>query len=230
MLDHPDAGDGVEPLPLQRAIVGDAKLDAIGEVLFTCTLARVRDLRLREGDPEHLRPVALCGVNREAPPAAADVKDTLPRLQAQFGAHQVELRLLRLLERPGPAREDRAAVCHRGVEEEPEQLVADVVVMTDGARVARDRVAPAPEAKLGGRASRRDHQAAGAQDRGPETEPVRDRQRRRLPPVDDAHDGVEVIHLEHAGDVRATQPQLTRRANEMRHRARRAERKRRPPV
>ena len=73
--------------------------------------------------PDDADAVALGGVDREAAPAAADVQHALARLQVELAAHQVELRLLRLLERAGAARAERAAVGHRLVEEEAEELV-----------------------------------------------------------------------------------------------------------
>ena len=50
---------------------------------------------------------------REASPAAADVEHALAGLQRELGADQLELLLLRLLERRRAAREQRAAVRHR---------------------------------------------------------------------------------------------------------------------
>ena len=77
-----------------------------------------------------------------------------PGSSASFAADQLELRLLRLLERLGAAREDRARVRHRLVEEQGEELVRHVVVVADGAPVARVAVAAPAGAQLGGRRAR----------------------------------------------------------------------------
>ena len=98
--------------------------------------------------PTHLDAVVLGGVDGEAAPAAADVEHALALLKAELGGHEVELGELRFLEGLGAAREERAAVGHRVVEEEREELVADVVVVADGVGVAGDAVPLAVEAQL----------------------------------------------------------------------------------
>jgi hypothetical protein len=112
--------------------------------------------------------VVLCRVEREAAPAAADVEHALAGLQVQLRADELELVPLRLLERGRAAREDRAAVRHRLVQHEPEEVVGDVVVVAHRARVALEAVALAPGPELCRRprgrfpqaesARRRDHQ------------------------------------------------------------------------
>jgi hypothetical protein len=87
-------------------------------------------------------------VQRERAPAAADVEDALAGLQVELRADEVELGPLRLLERRRAAREDRARVRHRLVQEEREVLVGEVVVVRDRALVAQDRVALALRAQL----------------------------------------------------------------------------------
>ena len=138
-------------------------------------------------------------MDHEAAPPAADVEHALALAQRELPADELELGLLRLLERLGPAREVRAAVGHRAIEEQREELVADVVVVAHGAAVARDRVPLARAA-----AARSPAAAAGppARRRGPARAPSRaccaERERRRLELVDHPQRGVEVVHLDHA--------------------------------
>src|SRR4029078_6246116 len=93
-------------------------------------------------------PVPGRGPEREASPAAADVEHPLALAQGQLAADRLELLLLRLLEGLRPAREDRAGVGHRVVEEEREELVRDVVVMADCPLVALLAVAAGARAQL----------------------------------------------------------------------------------
>ena len=66
-------------------------------------------------------------VDRGAP-AAADVEQSHPRLEAEFAEGQVDLGQLRFLERHVVALEVGAAVGLRGIEEQLEELVGQVVV------------------------------------------------------------------------------------------------------
>src|SRR3954470_23423842 len=102
-------------------------------------------------------------MNREAAPAGADVQHPLAFPEAELRADEVELCLLRCLERVGAAGEDRAGVRHRLVEKEAEELVRDVVVVADRAAVALTGVALALGAQLGGRRPWRQRQAGGAE-------------------------------------------------------------------
>jgi hypothetical protein len=98
-------------------------------------LARER----RRGDPAS---VFAGGVQRQRAPAGTDLEQVVVRLQLELAADHVELGLLRLPERRLGRIEDAARVGHRLVQEEGEQLVAEVVVRRGvlaraGARVAR---------------------------------------------------------------------------------------------
>src|SRR5271169_540011 len=89
-----------------------------------------------------------CRVDREATPAATDVQHPHSGFQFELAGNQLELRALGLLERLCPPGEDRAAVGHRLVQEQCEEVVADVVVIADGRRVAIDAVKSAAEDQL----------------------------------------------------------------------------------
>ena len=67
-------------------------------------------------------------VERERPPAAADVKQCHAWLEAQLPQRQVDLGDLRFFQRHVVALEVGAAVGLRRIEEEPEELVGQVVV------------------------------------------------------------------------------------------------------
>ena len=171
-----------------------------------------RGLRLRQRDPGDLHAVLARGVDREAAPAAADVEQPLALLQRELRAHELELRPLRLLEARPAAREERAAVGHRLVEEEREELVREVVVVAHGARRAPGcggaragaarRPAPAAGASARPRARRRSARRSCAA-------PV---ERRRLPAVEQRQHGVEVVDLERAAHVGAPEAELAGRA------------------
>ncbi len=158
MLDHPDARDRVEALVAQLAVVGDQDLDAVSQPRVAGVLARQLRLRLRERHAEHLGAVPARSVQGEAPPPAADVEHALALLQGELGADQLELGLLRLLERGRPTREVRAAIRHRHVQEQCEELVADVVVVAYGAPVAGEGVALAAQPQLRARRARGQHE------------------------------------------------------------------------
>ena len=61
----------------------------------------------------------------------SDVEQALPCLQAQLRGHELAFGLLRLLQRLCAAREHRAAVGHRRIEEQGEELVRQVVMRSD---------------------------------------------------------------------------------------------------
>ena len=231
VLDHADAGDRVEAGLGQLAVVGDADLDPVGDAGCRGPLPRQPGLRLGEGDPEHADAVARGGVDREAAPAAADVEHPLALAQTELRADQLELCLLRLLERRGAAGEDRAAVGHRLVEEEGEELVGDVVVVADRAQ----RRAPACGARPRGTQLRRGPargpgQAAGAHRRERQPPPRLGVERRRLPassrPITASRSSGSSV----AGDVGAADPELAGRPQRVGDRPRRADPEGRPVV
>ena len=83
---------------LKFAVVHDADLDPIAEARILDAPARKRRLRLGQRDTHDLDAVSARGVNREAPPATADVEDAFAGHEAELAADQLELRLLRLFQ------------------------------------------------------------------------------------------------------------------------------------
>ena len=134
------------------------------------------------------------------------------------------MRSPRALQRVELAREQRAAVGHRLVEEQREELVRDVVVVAHRARVALAAVAPPARAQLAGGDRRRQHQPAGAHGRQRQPQPCPRVDRGRLERVEQPDHAVEVVRLQLAGGVRAAQPELSGRAQQVGDRGRGAHR------
>ncbi len=99
--------------------------------------------------------------------------------------------------------------------------------MSYRAPIAAERVALAPQPQLGLRNARWGDQTAGADQRERQPRLLSQRRRWRLEGVDNPQRSVHVVHLDQARDVRTPEPQLTRRAQYMDKRLRRAERQRR---
>ena len=122
VLDHPDAGECVERRVSKLAVVGDANLDLVVEARVGDQPTSQLGLRGRQRHADDLNAVALCCVDREASPAAADVEHALTGLELELSAHELELGLLGGRERLRPPRQDRATVGHRRIEEQREEL------------------------------------------------------------------------------------------------------------
>ena len=164
------------------------------------------------------------GVDRKASPTATDIQQALPGPQPELAAHELELRLLSLFERGRATREDRAAIRHRPIQEQAEELVADVVVVSDRTGVTRLAVALPARPQLGDRPSRWPHQSTGTQGGDREPHPVGAVDRRGLPAVEQRQRAIEVIHLQQPRDVGTPETELTWRPQHVRDRARRANR------
>ncbi len=222
VLDHADAGDLVERLAGQLAVVHDADVDAVADARLLRPLARERGLRLGQRDPGDRDAVLARRVDRQRAPAAADVEHPLALLQRQLGADQVELGLLRRLEARPVAREERAAVGHRLVEPQREEVVRDVVVVRDRALVALDAVPAPARAQLALRHRRRldrPHRARGG-DGQPQLGGTVDR--RRLEVEDRRHRLVDVVDLDRPAHVGAADAELAGRAQRVGERGGRA--------
>ena len=81
--------------------------------------------------PGDARAVLAGSHGREAPPAAADLEHVIAGAELELLADAAELAQLGILERLVVALEERAGVRHRLVQEEREQVVAEVVVVFD---------------------------------------------------------------------------------------------------
>ena len=171
VLVHADARDLVEWRLVDLAVVEHAHLGAVGQAGCLDPPARELRLRLRERHAERAHAVAGRGVQDERAPATADVEQALTRLQAQLAADQLELALLRALERVAGVREVGAGVDEARPEQQLVEAVRDVVVMADRGPVAAHRVQPPGGCGLGGRDGRSPQRAGtgDAQGRGRES-------------------------------------------------------------
>lgn len=137
---HADGGDGVVGPVGDVAVVLHPDLDPVGEALPGDALAGVRRLFLREGHADHAHAELAGRVDRHRTPAAADVEESLPRRQLQLAADEFELVALGVLQRAVRGLPVGARVDHGGAEDEFVEVVADVVVVADGAFVGASGV------------------------------------------------------------------------------------------
>ena len=149
----------------------------------------------------------------------------MPGLELELAADQLELGALGVLQRLGALLEQRAAVGHRLVQEQGEELVRDVVVVADGLGVAALGVARAgagcsSAAGGGGRRWRPAARSAAA----PSRSRCGEAERRRVPAAEQRDDAVEVVDVDLAAHVGAAEPELARRAQKVADRPRRADR------
>jgi hypothetical protein len=89
----------------------------------------------------HVTAVFPRGMQRESSPSGADFEHPVAALEIELAAHMVELPHRSFVKRHVRALEDRARIHHRRIEEQCEELVADVVVRADVAPAAAARVA-----------------------------------------------------------------------------------------
>ena len=142
MLEHADRRYLVEAaveLGIGFHLDGDAVLQPFCADAFAGQLG----LRFRQRHAMADDAVVLRRIDQHRAPAAADVEQAFARLQPQLAADMVELVGLRLVDAVGEIREVAAAVDHALVEEEPVEIVRNVVVMLDRllARTADEGIA-----------------------------------------------------------------------------------------
>src|SRR4051812_11952942 len=158
VLAHLQRADGVEGAFVGRhhlAVVLEPDLDPSLEPALADAGVDEPLLLARDRDPHDLRAEVLRGVQRERPPAAADVEQGTAGSEVELAADQVELRALRRLDAlpVGVARVVSviaAGVGHRGVEQQGVEVVGKVVVVTDRAPVALPAVQTPSHAGLRG--------------------------------------------------------------------------------
>ena len=135
-------GDELVELPDEIAVVAELDLDAVLESVLPDQGHRVGVLRGRQGRGGDPTAVALGRVDGEAAPASADLQQMILGPQAQLPAQELELGGGGDIERCRRLLVERARVHHALVEEEAEELVAEVVVRGDVAGAATARIAP----------------------------------------------------------------------------------------
>ena len=150
VLGHADRADRVERAVVDVAVVLDADLDPVGEPGLGHPLAGQRGLLRRERDAR--RPRRRTAARRAAPGCPSRSR----RRAAACPARRPSLRQTRSSLASCAASSptcssvpDGARVDHRRPEHQPVEVVADVVVVGDGGRVAPAAVPPAVPADAG---------------------------------------------------------------------------------
>ncbi len=172
----------------------------------------------RQRDAGGVHAVVLGGVQDQRAPAAADIEQAHARLEIELAADQVELGPLRVGQRLVRAGEVRARVGHRLVEQQPVEVVGQVVVVRDRRAVAAAGVQPAAQPGLGRRRlrGRADGAEPGGRARGGQLGPRAEGDAAaragagQLPGPPEAV-GEVALDVDVTGDVGAGQAQLPRR-------------------
>ena len=139
-FDHLDRNETVEAA-LEIAVVLDQQGNAIAEAGGIDALPGEVVLLARDGRGRYPAAVVPRGVQGEAAPAGADLEHVVLRAEAELAADAVELARRRSFEGFVFGLEQRRGVHHVLVEEQPEQLIAEIVVRGDVAATATSRVA-----------------------------------------------------------------------------------------
>ena len=183
MLAHLDRADGVElSLPAgQFAVVLPVHLDSVRKALFGDAACDEIALLGRQRDADGAYPVVPCGVQDQRTPATAHVEQSPVAPQVELAADHVEFRGLRIVQRLAVVAVERRRVRHVLVQQQPIELVREVVVVRDCGLVAVAGVQPPGQPRLGHRPFRRRGERAEARG-GPDPLARRHPRRRRPRP------------------------------------------------
>ena len=99
VLGEADRADGVEAGLRHVAVVVEADVDLVGQAASATAFCAPLGLLARQGHRDDVHAVVLGGVHRHAAPAAADVEQAHAWLKGELAADEVELLVLRLLQR-----------------------------------------------------------------------------------------------------------------------------------
>src|SRR6266566_349236 len=133
--------DGLVELTAEIAIVLEQHCDSIRESLLRDFFRRVVVLRAGDCSGGYAASVVAGGVNRKAAPSRANFEQMIVRAKIEFAADSIYFGDSRFLERRIGTGKDRARVHQGGVEDELEEIVAEVVVRGDVALTARPGIA-----------------------------------------------------------------------------------------
>ena len=148
VLEHADRDDAIVAV-LDRAVVREVELHPVGDPGGLGPGVRHPVLLARQGHAVDLKLGMAVGQEQaEAAPSRADVENLVAGLGPQLGGEVDLLVVLRGLEVVGRVEEVAAAVLPVAVQEQVEQLVAQIVVVRDLALRGADRV-PVPEGGAG---------------------------------------------------------------------------------
>src|SRR3954469_14632036 len=96
VLDHPNARDFVVAVAFSEgAVIANRDSAMVRQSGFTDSLLCQRQLILAQRDARRICPVVPSRVHDQPAPAAADIKETIARLQAQLTADQIQFCFLR---------------------------------------------------------------------------------------------------------------------------------------
>ena len=130
MLEHTDRSDFVITA-FERRIVAQLQRHAILQAEARDFFRGILELLLRQRHAMRRHTVVLRRMTYQRTPAAADVKQRVAGLQAQFAAGHVELVALRGCNIVAPVDKITAGIDHLGIEEERVERIGEVVVELD---------------------------------------------------------------------------------------------------
>ena len=107
----------------------ESELDSIRNPFGDRPLGRVGLLLCGQGDPNNRGAVVLRRVDCHGAPPTTNVEEPHAGLKAELACDEVDLVLLRLLQRVVRRLEDGARVGHRGAQDQLVEAVRDVVVV-----------------------------------------------------------------------------------------------------
>ena len=142
MFGHAHGDDLVISLRfVHLAIITYVDVTAIFQSCLLDPLASQFGLLGTEGDAVCLHAIVLSGIDDQRAPTAADIQQTLPRLQAQLAAKVLELLFLGRLQVVIRCSKVGAGVDHTFIQPERIEFVGAVVVMVGGLAITPFRVA-----------------------------------------------------------------------------------------
>ena len=137
-------------LAAEVAVILQTNFDSVAQTALGG--ARSDELMLlgRQRDTGGAHAVAVCRMQDQRSPAAADIEQTHARFDAKLAADQIQLCGLRIMQGLARVGEIRRGVSHVVVEQQSVEIVGQVVVMGDGRPVAATGVQPARHPRLAG--------------------------------------------------------------------------------
>lgn len=153
MLAHLDGTDRVEGRRRRQvaevAVVLQTNLDAVGQAAVGGASDGEIALLSRQRDTGGAHAVALCRVQDQRSPATPDIQQMHAWFQAELATDQIQLRGLRIVQRLARVGEIGRRVRHVVVEQQPVEVVGQVVMMGDDGPIAALGVQPAGQLRLG---------------------------------------------------------------------------------
>ena len=130
MFEHADGYDAIE-LSFDLAVILQPEFHVVGQTHGRCALLRQSQLFLRQRDTRDVHLCAFGQIEGKTAPAAADVEHLLTRFEQQLGRYMAFFVELRLFQAFFVMSEIGAGILQVFVQEQPIELVGNVVVMRD---------------------------------------------------------------------------------------------------